>query len=127
MLVYGPDVGLVRERVDALLQSVLKGEADPFRLSEIDSDILKSDPARLADEAAAMALTGGRRVVRIRDATDGITKTVEGFLEDPKGELSARVCRRRSRPRSSLRKLFEKRTTPRPCLATPTMPARSIG
>ena len=108
VLVYGPDVGLVRERVKVLMQSVLKGDDDPFRLTELDSDTIKSDPARLADEAAAMALTGGRRVVRIRDATDGLSKTVEGFLEDPKGDSLLVFAGGDLGPRSSLRKLFEK-------------------
>ncbi len=107
VLVYGPDVGLIGERVNALMQSVLKGDDDPFRVTELDSDTLKSDPARLADEAAAMALTGGRRVVRIRDASDGISKTVEGFLDDPKGDSLLVFSGGDLGPRSSLRKLFE--------------------
>ena len=49
VLVYGPDSGLVRERVQALVASVLKGDGDPFRLSDLDADSLRSDPARLAD------------------------------------------------------------------------------
>ena len=111
VLVYGPDAGLVRERAEALMQSVLKEDADPFRITEIDGDTLKADPARLADEAAALALTGGRRVVRIRDAADGIAKTVEGFLDDPKGDSLLVFVSGDLGPRSSLRKLFEKADT----------------
>ncbi|MEQ9444632.1 MAG: DNA polymerase III subunit delta, partial [Rhodospirillaceae bacterium] len=70
ILVYGPDSGLVTERARALVNSVLKGDNDPFRLADLDATILKSDPARLADEVAALSLTGGRRVVKVRDATD---------------------------------------------------------
>ncbi|NKB43168.1 MAG: DNA polymerase III subunit delta [Alphaproteobacteria bacterium] len=107
VLVYGPDSGLVRERVEALQASVLKGDADPFRLADLDSATLKSDPARLADEAASMSLTGGRRFVKVRDATDGISKTVEGFLEDIIGDALVVFYAGDLGPRSSLRKLFE--------------------
>ncbi len=69
-LLYGDDAGLVRERAEALQRAVLGGAMDdPFRLS----DLTREEAARsgvLAGEAAALALTGGRRVVRVRDATD---------------------------------------------------------
>ena len=42
VLVYGPDLGLIRERVEALVTSVLKDEADPFRLTDIDGDTIRS-------------------------------------------------------------------------------------
>lgn len=108
VLVYGPDSGLVRERVDALMNSVLKGVADPFRMTDIDAGTIKSDPARLADEAAAMALTGARRAVKIRDASDTIAKTVEGFLDDAIGDALLVFAAGDLGPRSTLRKIFEK-------------------
>ena len=108
VLVYGPDLGLIRERVEALVTSVLKDEADPFRLTDIDGDTIRSDPARLADEAAALALTGGRRVVKVRDATDTIAKTVEWFLDDPIGDALVVFAAGDLGPRSILRKIFEK-------------------
>jgi DNA polymerase-3 subunit delta len=108
VLVYGPDIGLVRERVAALMQSVLKGADDPFRLTDLDAVTIKSDPPRLADEAAALALTGGRRVVRVRDATDTIAKTVEGFLDDLIGDALIIFAAGDLGPRSTLRKIFEK-------------------
>jgi DNA polymerase-3 subunit delta len=107
VLVYGPDAGLVRERAKLLAESVLKGDPDPFRLAELDADVLKGDPARLADEAAAMSLTGGRRVVRVRDATDGISKTVEDVLDTLVGDALLIFLGGDLGPRSSLRKLFE--------------------
>lgn len=107
ILVYGPDSGLVRERVEALKKFVLTDDADPFRLADLDSATLKADPARLADEAAAIALTGGRRFVKVRDATDGISKIVEGFLDDVIGDALVVFVGGDLGARSSLRKLFE--------------------
>ena len=34
-LVYGPDEGLVRERVERLIRAVLEDPRDPFRTSEL--------------------------------------------------------------------------------------------
>ncbi len=107
VLVYGPDSGLVRERVQALVASVLKGDGDPFRLSDLDADSLRSDPARLADEVAALSLTGGRRVVKVRDATDTISQIVERVLEDLIGDALVVFAAGDLGPRSSLRKIFE--------------------
>ena len=61
VLVYGPDAGLVRERAGILKRSVVEDPSDPFRVTELTGRQLSDDPARLADESAALALTGGRR------------------------------------------------------------------
>src|SRR5438105_3570022 len=51
VLVYGPDTGLVSERVKALVKVSVDDPEDPFQLVQIDGDEVSSDPARLADEA----------------------------------------------------------------------------
>lgn len=68
ILVYGPDLGLVRERADAIARQVCSDFKDPFNYIELTDADLKSDPSRLADEAAALSMMGGERVVRIRTA-----------------------------------------------------------
>lgn len=87
VLVYGPDSGLVRERVDRLTRAVVEDPADPFRVADLTPAILKEDPSRLADEAAAMALTGGRRVVRLKDATDAITAQGQALRRESQGRF----------------------------------------
>lgn len=106
-LVFGPDSGLVRERVTRLIKGVVADPGDPFRVAELSPAILKDDPARLADEAAAMALTGGRRVVVVRDAGDAVASLFQGFLANPMGDALVVVEAGDLGPRSSLRKLFE--------------------
>ncbi|MGH6912438.1 MAG: DNA polymerase III subunit delta [Geminicoccales bacterium] len=80
VLIYGPDDGLVRERVERLVGTVLDDPKDPFRLSELSGDGVRGDPARLVDEARALCLVGGRRVVRVRQASDQATPAVRSLL-----------------------------------------------
>jgi DNA polymerase-3 subunit delta len=70
VLLHGDDAGLVRERAEALVRAVMGGRMDdPFRLAELSREEA-AKPGALAGEAAALAMTGGRRVVRLREATD---------------------------------------------------------
>jgi DNA polymerase-3 subunit delta len=85
-LLYGPDQGLVRERAETLIKSVVPDLKDPFLIADIDDGVLASDPARLADEAAAIPMLGGRRVVRVRGAGNNLAKLFERFLETPTGD-----------------------------------------
>lgn len=107
VLVYGPDSGLIRERINQLTHSVVPDLADPFRITDLSESDLRQDPARLADEAAAISMLGGRRVVRVRGAGDGLTKTFDSYLADGKGDALLLVDGGELTPRSSLRKLFE--------------------
>ncbi len=106
-LVYGPDAGLVRERADALAGHFVPDLRDPFRVAELAAAQLRDDPARLADEAAALALTGGRRVVRVRDASDAHADVLKRFLAAPVGDAPIIAEAGELGPRSRLRRLFE--------------------
>jgi DNA polymerase III subunit delta len=86
VLLYGPDEGLASERVRRLVSSVLDDPKDPFRLAQLSGGDLKADPARLADEAAAISMLGGRRVVRVTGADNTLAKLFEGFVADPPGD-----------------------------------------
>ncbi|MBY0431647.1 MAG: DNA polymerase III subunit delta, partial [Rhodospirillales bacterium] len=86
ILVYGPDGGLVRERIERLARGVVADLTDPFRVADLSAKSILDDPARLADEAASLSLTGGRRVVRIRDAGDSLTNLFTSFLDHSSGD-----------------------------------------
>lgn len=76
VLLYGDDAGLIADRARRLVRRVAGSAADPFRVAELDRD----QHARIGEEMASLSLVGGRRVVRVRDATDGCTATVEAAL-----------------------------------------------
>jgi DNA polymerase III subunit delta len=107
VLLYGPDGGLVRERSAALLAKTVQDPADPFSVSEITAAQLKDDPARLADEAAALTFGGGRRFVRVRDANDKLAPLLKDFLAESPGEAFVVFEGDDLPARSALRKLFE--------------------
>lgn len=107
VLLYGPDGGLVRERAEALVRTVVDDPGDPFRVAVLPAAALRDDPARLADEAQALALTGGRRAVRVRDAGDGLADLFDSFLATVAGDALVIVEAGNLGPRGKLRKLFE--------------------
>ncbi|MCE3250121.1 MAG: polymerase subunit delta [Geminicoccaceae bacterium] len=107
VLVYGPDQGLVRERVERLIGGVLDDPKDPFRLSELSADAVRGDPGRLLDEARALCLVGGRRVVRLRQASDLVTAACRALLELEPLEALVVIDAGELGPGSSLRRLIE--------------------
>jgi DNA polymerase-3 subunit delta len=106
-LVYGPDSGMVRERAAALAKTIVSDLNDPFRVAELDEATLDSDPARLWDEAAALSMIGGRRVVRVRGAGNALAKEFERFLSDRKGDALVIVEAGELQKSAALRRVFE--------------------
>lgn len=76
VLLHGEDAGLIRERAGQLVRAVAGSIDDPFRVVELDRDGFAAIP----DEMASLSLTGGRRVVRVREATDAATGAVQSAL-----------------------------------------------
>jgi DNA polymerase III subunit delta len=107
VLVYGPDEGLVRERVERVIRAVLDDPRDPFRSSELSVDQVKSEPACLADEARSLCLLGGRRVVRLRQASDQASAACRALLALPGIEALVVIDAGELAAGSSLRRLIE--------------------
>lgn len=83
ILVYGPDAGLVSERVESLASKLVPDKNDPFAVSQLTGAMVNEDATRLYDEAAAMTLGGGRRLIRVQQALDGNAAALKRFLDDP--------------------------------------------
>lgn len=81
-LLYGPDEAQSRALGERLLQAL---GATRFI---VNASAIKSDPASLADEAGAMSLFGGKRVLWIEPATKDIEDGVAALLEGPPTESS---------------------------------------
>lgn len=107
VLFHGPNGGLVRERADACVRAIVPDLGDAFRISDLGADALKKDPARLGDEAAALSMFGGRRVVRVRDAGEALASLFESFLASASGDTLVVIEAGELSKTSTLRKLFE--------------------
>jgi DNA polymerase-3 subunit delta len=77
VLLYGDDAGMIRDRAVALVRAVAGSLDDPFLVVELT----REEIARLPDEAASLPMTGGRRVVRVRDATDAAVTQIRTLLK----------------------------------------------
>jgi len=107
-LIYGPDRGLVTERAETLARAVVPDIKDAFRVVYLAPEELGAKPARLQDESAQLALTGGRRLIWIREAGDAAGAPLAAFLKDmPPGDSFVLVEAGDLKPRSALRRAFE--------------------
>ena len=107
VLIYGSNEGLVRARAEACIKAVAEDADDPFRVTSIDPALLRDEPGRLADEAAALSLIGGRRAVRLRGATEAVVPAIRSCLALPDTESLVVAEAGPLTPRSGLRKLCE--------------------
>lgn len=107
VLFYGPDQGLVTERSERLIQTVVRDIRDPFRVAEVDGANLIEDRARLAAEAATLSLSGGRRVIRVRSAVNSIAEQFQSYFKHPTGDALIVVEAGELVRSSSLRRVFD--------------------
>ncbi|CAA9232650.1 MAG: DNA polymerase III delta subunit [uncultured Acetobacteraceae bacterium] len=103
VLLHGDDPGLVRERAERLVRTVAGGDA--MRLVEVPRDGWR-DPGLLAAEAASAPLTGGRPLVRVRDAGDAFAPAAKAALAGPGPGLVVLEAPE-AQARSKLRTLLE--------------------
>jgi DNA polymerase-3 subunit delta len=85
VLVCGPDAGLVRERVDAIVKSAVDDPGDPFAFARLDGDALADEPSRLVEEAHTVPLFGGRRAVWVKAGGRNFGAAVEMLIAAPPG------------------------------------------
>lgn len=79
-LLHGPDEAGARALVAQLARAL---GADAERV-DLEPGQLRSDPARLADEAAAISLFGGARYVRVDGMGEESVDAVQALLEAPR-------------------------------------------
>ncbi len=108
VLVYGPDAGLVRERVDALVRASVDDVSDPFALARLEPDEVSANPARLVEEAHTVPLFGGRRAVWVKAGTRNIAPAVEAVIASPSDECRVIIEAGDLKKSSPLRAVCEK-------------------
>ena len=119
VLVFGPDAGLVSERVNALIKASVDDVNDPFALARLDGEAIAAEPTRLVDEAQTMPLFGGRRAVWVKAGSRNIAPAVEAVLALPAGGCRVVIEAGDLRRNAPLRALCEraKNAAALPCYA----------
>jgi DNA polymerase-3 subunit delta len=119
VLVFGPDAGLVSERVNALIKASVDDVNDPFALARIEAEALSAEPARLAEEAQTIPLFGGRRAVWVKAGGRNIAPAVEALLALPRLECRVVIEAGDLRRNAPLRAICEraKNAAALPCYA----------
>jgi DNA polymerase-3 subunit delta len=107
ILVYGPDSGLMRERAKTMALTIVSDINDPFNAVTLNGESLEDDPARLSDEASAISMMGGDRLIRVENAGDKLTLLLKEYLKAPSPSALIILEAGELPPRSSLRKLCE--------------------
>jgi DNA polymerase-3 subunit delta len=108
VLVFGPDAGLVRERVDALIRASVDDPTDPFALARIEGDDLAGNPVRLVEEAHTVPLFGGRRAVLVKTGVRNIASAIETVIAAPSSECRVIIEAGNLSKSAPLRALCEK-------------------
>jgi DNA polymerase-3 subunit delta len=100
-LFHGPDEAGSRALVDSLAKAMGAGAE---RVDLAGSE-LKSDPARLADEAASFSLFGGLRYIVVEPAGDETLPALEALIEAPTNGNPVALVAGSLKPTSKLLKL----------------------
>lgn len=105
-LLFGPDPALTAARRRDLVAAITGG--DDLRLTRMDPETARGDPAALADALRARGFFPGRRAVLMEGAKDGVAEAVAGALDGTTAEDAVLVVTAGILPaRSALRKIFE--------------------
>lgn len=76
-LLHGPDASATQE-LAAVLATAMGADAERI---DLDGATLRSDPARLSDEAASLSLFGGARYIRVSPAGEECLEAFTALLE----------------------------------------------
>lgn len=107
VLIYGPDSGLVSERVALVMRAALGENSDPFSVVPLDGDAIAADPGLLIDEAQTFGLFGNRRVIRVRAGGKNFAPALETLLKNPP-QATVVIEAGELRPTSPIRAICEK-------------------
>jgi DNA polymerase-3 subunit delta len=106
-LLHGNEEGLIRERCALIVKAALGESPDPLSISRLPADSLAREAGLLADEAYAIPLFGGKKVIWIDNAGQNLAPSLKLLLEAPPKETIILVECEVLAKGSELRTLFE--------------------
>ncbi|MEO0620602.1 MAG: DNA polymerase III subunit delta [Pseudomonadota bacterium] len=105
-LLHGPDAGLLTLRRQELVAALTEG--DPMRLTRLEPDAIRRDPASLETALKARGFFADRSAILLEGAKDSVTESVKPYVPDLTPEDGFLLITAVGlTARSSLRKLFE--------------------
>lgn len=105
-LAYGPDGGLVRETAQRLIRQLSGDDPASASLTIFDGPELDAEPGRLMLEARSVSLFGGKRIIRVRNASKALVMPLTELRDDPGGAAIILEAGNLT-PRDALRALVE--------------------
>ena len=106
-LVHGQDEGLTHERVKAIVRGRIGADADPLRLVRLDGDAVARDPGALLDEAYAISMFGGNRVIWIDAQARDLMAALEPLFARPPTDCTIVIKAGQLKKGTALRTAFE--------------------
>lgn len=107
-LVYGPDTGLVDERISAIAKSSVDDTSDPFQLVPLNGDDIASNPGLLADEWGSIGMFSARRALRLDLGSRDIVRDIQLCLDEPNPNCTLIIRGGALRRDSAVRQLCER-------------------
>lgn len=108
VIIYGPNTPQIAQYGQDIAKTIVPDLNDPFNVVTLTSDNIGKNPSILADELASQSLMGGRRLIRIKNASDKMTAALKNALDIAQGSENFFLIECGGlTPRSSLRKLGE--------------------
>ncbi|MCE2516379.1 MAG: DNA polymerase III subunit delta [Alphaproteobacteria bacterium] len=108
VLIYGHDLGLIKERAATIARHFVPDLNDPFSVTSLSADAIVKDIALLVDSAAAMPAMGGHRLVRVDQAGGTCLNAMKALLASkPRESLTVVTGADDLNTKSALVKLFE--------------------
>jgi DNA polymerase-3 subunit delta len=105
VLVYGSDDGLVSERAERFARAIAGADGEHLRL---DPATLSENPGRLADEANAIPMFGGKRAISLRvSGNRALESALQAIIDAPPVDSWIIVIAGELRKTAPLRKLCE--------------------
>jgi DNA polymerase III subunit delta len=108
-LLHGSDTDLASERARRLVPTLVDDVADPFQVVRLSAETLAKDPGRLADEASAISMFGGKRVIWVDAGGRDLSALIGAVADTLPAQTLLLVEADALRAGAPLRALFESR------------------
>ncbi|MBV1706381.1 MAG: DNA polymerase III subunit delta [Hyphomicrobiales bacterium] len=106
-LVFGPDAGLVSERLRALGKGLRERDSEPLEIENFEGNDIADEPLGLIESAHMVSMFGGKRLLHINLGSKSIIPALERLLNDPPQDARILIEAGDLKRDQPLRKLIE--------------------